>query len=101
MSGLLKKVNLRGWLNRSSRVDLATGQSTSDAASSPASLPPILNRPKIQKLLTPKKARRVFNNEIKHLAKDNYVKILQRRIHIATALFLSTAAAWIIREVTR
>ena len=39
-------------------------------------------RPKVQRLVTPKKARKVFNKSIEKLAEDAYVKILKRRILI-------------------
>lgn len=101
MNGLLKKVNLRGWLNLVSRVRGANLVSNQDAASSPASLQSLHLSPKTQKLLTPKKARRQFNKTISELARDGYVRILTRRLYIATGLFLFTATAWALREAFR
>lgn len=54
-----------------------------------------ITRAKTQRLVNPKKARKVFNQSIADLAKDAYVKILKRRILIWIIITGVTNVSWV------
>jgi hypothetical protein len=56
---------------------------------------------KAQRLLTPKKARREFNNEIHRLAKQGLTTNFQRRIWLRNVIILALTALIILREAYR
>jgi hypothetical protein len=94
MKDLLRQIQWP-WTKRTSRAVLQpTGNPIADAGQ--GTLPH-----KAQRLLTPKKARREFNNEIHRLAKQGLTTHFQRRIWLRNLIILALTALIILREAYR